>query len=128
MYYLIQLAQTSGEEEELEIKNLSKLQCVIYIIGGLALLILGGKWFVDSAVSLATAMGMSQAVIGLTIVAIGTSLPEMATSIIAAMKKNSDLAVGNIVGSNISNIFLILGMADIQGPLSKPTLKERLEE
>ncbi len=117
MYYLIQLAQTSGEEEELEIKNLSKLQCVIYIIGGLALLILGGKWFVDSAVSLATAMGMSQAVIGLTIVAIGTSLPEMATSIVAAMKKNSDIAVGNIVGSNIFNIFFILGLSSIVAPL-----------
>ena len=83
------------------------------------MLILGGKWFVDSAVSLATAMGMSQAIIGLTIVAIGTSLPELATSIVAAMKKNSDLAVGNIVGSNIFNIFLILGISSLVAPLPK---------
>ena len=119
MYYLVELARSSGEEEALEIKNLSKLQCVLYILGGFALLILGGKWFVDSAVSLATDMGMSQAVIGLTIVAIGTSLPELATSVVAALKKNSDIAVGNIVGSNIFNIFFVLGVSSIVAPLPK---------
>jgi cation:H+ antiporter len=117
MYYLVSLAQSSGEDEALEIKNLTKVQCILYIIGGLSLLVLGGKWFVDSAVDIAISLGMSQAVIGLTIVAVGTSLPEFATSVVAAMKKNSDIAVGNIVGSNIFNVFFILGISSLVAPL-----------
>jgi len=117
MYYLVHLAQTSGEDEDLTILNLSKAKSILYIIGGLFLLVGGGKLFVDSAVALALSFGMSKAVIGLTIVAIGTSLPELATSIVAALKKNSDIAVGNIVGSNIFNVFFILGISSIVAPL-----------
>jgi cation:H+ antiporter len=78
----------------------------LLILAGLVLLVGGGKIFVDNAVKLALGFGMSQAVVGLTIVAAGTSLPELATSVVAALKKNSDIAVGNIVGSNIFNVFL----------------------
>ncbi len=87
------------------------------VIGGLAALILGGKLTVDGAVSIATAWGLSQKLIGLTIVAVGTSLPELATSIVAAMKKKADIAIGNIVGSNIFNIFWILGVSAVISPL-----------
>jgi len=84
---------------------------------GLICLIFGGKWVVEGAVAMALALGVSQSLIGLTIVAAGTSLPELATSAVAAYKHNADIAVGNIVGSNIFNIFLILGVSSIIRPL-----------
>ena len=89
----------------------------LMITTGLAGLTLGGKWIVDGAVKLASAFGMSQSLIGLTIVAVGTSLPEFATSAVAAYKKNTDIAVGNVVGSNIFNIFFVLGMSSVIRPL-----------
>ena len=88
------------------------------IVGGLAMLVLGGRWLVDAAVDIATQFGVSKSVIGLTIVAIGTSLPELATSLVAALKKNADIAVGNVVGSNIFNIFTVLGISSLIKPLS----------
>jgi cation:H+ antiporter len=124
MYYLIHLAQTSGEDEDLQIKNMSIYKCLFYILSGLILLVAGGKFFVDSAVELAIGLGMSQSVIGLTIVAAGTSLPELATSVVAALKKNSDIAVGNIVGSNIFNIFFILGISSLISPLPIGNIKD----
>lgn len=90
----------------------------VMIIGGLVGLVIGGKLVVDSAVHIATWFGISQALIGLTIVAAGTSLPELATSVRAAMKKKDDIAVGNVVGSNIFNIFFILGTSAVIRPLS----------
>jgi cation:H+ antiporter len=80
-------------------------------------LTLGGKWIVDGAVALATKFGMSESLVGLTIVAVGTSLPELATSAVAAYKRNADIAVGNVVGSNIFNIFFVLGISAIIKPL-----------
>jgi len=124
MYYLVHLAQTSGEDEDLNIINMSKAKSLLYIIGGLIFLVGGGKLFVDSAVDLAVSFGMSKAVIGLTIVAVGTSLPELATSVVAALKKNSDIAVGNIVGSNIFNIFFILGLSSLIAPLPKGNITD----
>jgi len=124
MYYLVHLAQTSGEDEDLNIINMSKAKSLLYILGGLMFLVGGGKLFVDSAVELAVSFGMSQAVIGLTIVAIGTSLPELATSVVAALKKNSDIAVGNIVGSNIFNVFFVLGLSSLISPLSKGNITD----
>ena len=82
---------------------------------GLLLLVLGSNWLVDGAVTIAAALGISQLVIGLTVVAAGTSLPELATSLIASMRGERDIAVGNVVGSNIYNILLILGMAAVLG-------------
>ena len=119
MYYMVHLAKSSGDDEDLTIPLWSKYKSLLYILGGLVLLVVGGKVFVDSAVEIAIKAGMSKAVIGLTIVAIGTSLPELATSVVAALKKNSDIAVGNIVGSNIFNAFLILGTSSIIAPLPK---------
>jgi cation:H+ antiporter len=124
LYYLVHLAQTSGEDEDLEIPNLSKYMSLLYVLGGLVLLVGGGKLFVDGAVQLAMSFGMSQAVIGLTIVAAGTSLPELATSVAAALKKNSDIAVGNVVGSNIFNIFFILGISSLVSPLPKGNITD----
>lgn len=82
---------------------------ILYIVLGLAMLIVGGDWFVDSASDIATRLGVSQSIIALTIVSIGTSLPELATSVIAARKGDTDMAMGNVVGSNIFNILLIVG-------------------
>lgn len=84
---------------------------IVFILLGLTGLILGGKWIVDGAVALAAGFGMSESLIGLTIVAVGTSLPELATSAAAAYKRNADIAVGNVVGSNIFNIFFVLGLS-----------------
>jgi cation:H+ antiporter len=83
---------------------------------GLALLVLGAQWMVSAAVSLAGAWGVSERVIGLTIVAVGTSLPELATSAVAAVRGERDIAVGNVVGSNIFNIVGVLGLASIVAP------------
>ena len=90
------------------------------IIVGLALLILGSKWLVDGAVALATTMGLSPLVIGLTIVAAGTSLPEVATSVMAAIRGQRDIAVGNVVGSNIFNLLGILGLTAVIAPSGVP--------
>ena len=84
---------------------------ILFIVGGLVALVYGGDLFVSSASSIARTFGMSESFIGLTIVAAGTSLPELATSVAAALKKQPEIAVGNIVGSNIFNIFLILGVS-----------------
>ena len=90
---------------------------LIYITLGIIGLTVGGKWIVDSAVTIATDLGLSDALIGLTILAVGTSLPELATAAVAAFKKNADLAIGNIVGSNIFNIFMVVGVSAIIRPL-----------
>jgi cation:H+ antiporter len=86
------------------------------IIGGLVLLVLGSRWLVDGAVSFARYLGVSELIVGLTIVAAGTSLPEVVTSIIAALRGERDIAVGNVVGSNIFNILGVLGIASIVAP------------
>lgn len=92
--------------------------CIVLIIIGLAGLVGGGMLFVDSAVEIARIFDVDEAIIGLTIVAIGTSMPELATSAVAAIRKESDIAIGNIVGSNIFNILAILGIAALISPLS----------
>lgn len=116
LYYTFGIAQ-QGEAGDTEVKHLTTMRSVVYIMGGLVLLVVGGKWIVDAAVYFATSLGISQSVIGLTIVAVGTSLPELATSVVAAYKKQSDIAIGNIVGSNIFNIFFILGVSGLIAPL-----------
>ncbi|MBU5334848.1 calcium/sodium antiporter [Intestinibacter bartlettii] len=112
MYYLIEMALTSKdsvEEEEIEEIPLSK--SIIYTIIGIAGIIIGGQLVVNSASNIALAWGMSQNLVGLTIVSIGTSLPELVTSIVAARKGESDIAIGNAVGSNIFNLLLVLGLS-----------------
>jgi len=88
------------------------------ILIGLAGLVIGGKLVVDNSIDIATELGVSQKIIGLTIIAAGTSLPELVTSIVAAFKKNSDLAIGNVIGSNIFNILLILSISSFINPIS----------
>jgi cation:H+ antiporter len=118
VYYTFGIAKiTEDVPQPEEVKAYSYLKSIIYIALGLTGLIFGGKWIVDGAVAIATSFGLSQSLIGLTIVAIGTSLPELATSAIAAYKKQADIAIGNIVGSNIFNIFWILGVSSLIRPL-----------
>jgi cation:H+ antiporter len=93
---------------------------IIYILVGLGLLVLGSTWLVNGAVAIAALFGVSQLVIGLTIVAAGTSLPEVATSIVASMRGERDIAVGNVVGSNIFNILSVLGLAALVSPQPIP--------
>jgi len=90
---------------------------VVFVVGGLAALIYGGDLFVDNASAIASTLGVSDAIIGLTIVALGTSLPELATSLTAAIKGNSSMAIGNVIGSNIFNAFMVLGAAATVRPL-----------
>jgi len=86
------------------------------IVAGLGMLVLGSRWLVDSSVTIAQALGVSQLVIGLTVIAAGTSLPEVATSVIASIRGERDIAVGNVIGSNIFNILSVLGMASLVSP------------
>ena len=104
-------------EEETEIKSLPWWKSILYIIGGLAALIYGGQLFVDGATGIARNLGVSESIIGLTLVAGGTSLPELATSIVAALKKNPEIAIGNVIGSNLFNIFFVLGCSSSITPL-----------
>ena len=123
LYYVFELTKkhkTKVENNEIEIKKLSSLKITLYILGGLVGLYLGGKWTVDGAVAIAKLFGMSEYFISLTIIAIGTSLPELITSITAALRKDIDLAVGNVVGSNIFNIFWILGVSALIVPITIP--------
>ena len=98
-------------------KEIPVRRAVALILGGLVGLVVGGELIVKSAVDLATRLGVSEAIIGLTIVALGTSLPELATSVIAAAKHNSDIAIGNVFGSNIFNVFFVLGTSAAIHPL-----------
>jgi len=120
LYYTFEIAGITDEnpiETELELKKFSYLKSFVFIILGLIGLTLGGKWIVDGAVKIAESFNVSQSLIGLTVVAIGTSLPELATSAVAAYRKHADIAIGNIVGSNIFNIFWILGVSSLIRPL-----------
>lgn len=98
--------------------TLSPLKSIIFIVIGLVLIVLGGNFVVDNATVIARSLGLSEAFIGLTVVAFGTSLPELVTSVVAARKGENDLALGNVVGSNIFNILLILGTSAVIHPIS----------
>lgn len=123
LYYVANhLKSDPNEVEETENKDYTTLKIWGLILVGLAGLVGGGKLVVDNAVAMAQSLGVSEKIIGLTIVAAGTSLPELATSVVAAMKKKADIAIGNIVGSNIFNLFLILGVSGLIRPLAfQPT-------
>ncbi len=118
LFYSVGIAgDVAGISEQLPPKVHGIMRIGIMIAAGLCGLIVGSKWIVTGAVGLAERLGVSQSLIGLTIVAVGTSLPELATSAMAAYKKNPDIAVGNVVGSNIFNIFFILGVSSIIRPI-----------
>lgn len=117
MYYAFSIAGAGSEQEGPEIKEFRPLVSWLMIIGGIAGLVVGGKWIVDGAVVIASFLGMSEALISLTIIAVGTSLPELATCVVAAVKRNPDIVVGNVIGSNIFNIFFVLGSSAVIKPL-----------
>ncbi len=120
MVYVFSIAKEKDIEEIAEIdekKKISKLKSRMYIVLWLIALAVGGKRIIDGAVHIATILWVSESLIGLTIVAIWTSLPELATSAIAAYKKEADIAIGNVVGSNIFNIFRVLWLSAIIRPL-----------
>lgn len=108
--------QTQNDDKPAK-KPMKLWLCVVFIIAGLGALILGSELFVNGATKVATLLGVSQAVIGLTIVAGGTSLPELATSVVAARKGNSGIAIGNVLGSNVFNILFILGVTGVISPM-----------
>ena len=120
MYYSFVRDKKNAQQAPVEANEpiLSLWKSILKVVGGLALLIVSCDFFVDSAVSIAKSWGVSDAIISLTLVACGTSLPELAASVVAAFKKNTQLALGNIVGSNIFNILLILGLSSQVMPLT----------
>lgn len=116
LYYTFGISKATGQEEK--VKELKVGTSVFMVLAGIVALTVGGNWIVEGAILIAKQLGISEALIGLTIVAIGTSLPELATSAMAAYKKNPDIAMGNVVGSNIFNIFWILGVSALIHPIN----------
>lgn len=117
MAYTLRLAKTGEKEDETVIKKMKPLKAAFLVLLGLACLIVGSNLFVESASAVAKSLGVSDAMIGLTIVAGGTSLPELATSVVAAMKGRSSIAIGNVIGSNVFNILMILGITGVICPM-----------
>ena len=127
MYWQISAALRSRkagavDEGEDDVKVLSPLKSLIFIAVGLVCIIVGGNFVVDGASAIAFKFGMSETLVGMTIVAIGTSLPELVTSMVAAKKGESDIALGNVVGSNIFNIVFILGFSALISPMTVDVL------
>ncbi len=120
MWYIYKSSKVQGEEEAEadDIAEIATSKSIVFIILGLAAVVYGGSLVVDNATKIAESLGVSETVIGLTIVAIGTSLPELVTSIIACKKGSTDMAIGNVIGSNIFNILFILGVSGTISPLT----------
>ncbi|MDZ7740704.1 MAG: calcium/sodium antiporter [Bacteroidota bacterium] len=118
MLYVFKIARKNEQElSEKVIDDSSLKKPLFYVALGMVMLFFGGEWVVNGASKIATDMGLSQEFIGLTIVALGTSLPELVTSVIAAKNKNADIAVGNVIGSNIFNLLWVLGLSALIKPL-----------
>ena len=114
--YMVYLTKKQPEQDNLEENNIKEMavwKSLLFIVGGAAGIVLGSTFVVDGATGIAKALSLSDKFIGLTIVAFGTSLPELVTSVSAARKGNADIAIGNIVGSNIFNILFILGIVGV---------------
>lgn len=123
MAYMLDLARSSPENMHTEeTERYPVWQAALMTLGGLLGLSFGGQMIVENSVSIARQIGISEAVIGLTLVSIGTSIPELATSIAAALQRKTDIAVGNVVGSNIFNTFLILGLSASVSPIPLGTI------
>lgn len=118
LYYSYSIArEIEGMEQLVPVEQQTLVKSLFWVCAGLVGLTLGGKLIVDGAIVMAKKLGMSESLIGLTVVAVGTSLPELATSAVAAYRRNAEIAVGNIVGSNIFNVFFVLGVSSIIKPL-----------
>lgn len=118
LFYVYKQLKTDEIVAEIQVKHLSNMKIMLLILVGIGGLIGGGKMVMTGAVEIARILGVSEKIIGLTIVALGTSLPELTTSVVAALRKNIDIAVGNIIGSNVFNIFLILSVSSLIRPIS----------
>ena len=124
LYYIFEVARRDRKKTPSDTSNQDASSWgknIVFTIGGLAAIIFGGDLVVDGATKIAISLGMSETLVGLTIIAIGTSLPELITSVTAAIKRQSEIALGNIVGSNIFNIFFVLGAASVISPLAVDT-------
>jgi len=117
MTYTLMQAKSGQAEAVVESKKQNPWLSIFFVIAGLAMLVVGSNLFVDSASNVALSLGISEGVVGLTVVAGGTSLPELATSVVAARKGQSAIAIGNVIGSNVFNILLILGLTATISPL-----------
>ena len=115
--YLFIMAKKGKKNEENDKKDQSIIKLIVFTVGGMVLIVLGSNFSVDGATYIAEFFGVSERIIGLTIVALGTSLPELVTSVTAARKGNADIAIGNIVGSNVFNILFILGTTALITPI-----------
>lgn len=122
LFWMVRSARKSmqsGEDIEAEeIKDLPIWKCLVYIVGGLAAIVVGGQLVVNEAEVIARGFGLSETLIGLTICSIGTSLPELVTSVVAAKKNQAGMALGNVIGSNIFNILLVGGLASVISPIA----------
>lgn len=120
MYYLLSVALKAVKESKDEevMVSIGLTKSMVYLVIGIAGIVFGGDIAVDAATKIAMAWGMSEAMVGLTIIAVGTSLPELMTSVVAARKGESDIALGNVIGSNIFNVFFILGISAVITPVS----------
>lgn len=105
-----------GQDDETVAAAVPAWRNVLLVVAGLALLVIGSRWLVDSAITIASSLGVSEAVIGLTIVAAGTSLPEVMTSVMATVRGQRDIAIGNVVGSNVFNVLCVLGLSGLVSP------------
>lgn len=120
LYYLLSVAlkaQKENQKEEVMI-SIGLTKSIVYLVVGIVAIVLGGNLAVDAATEIALAWGMSETMVGLTIIAAGTSLPELMTSVVAAKKGESDIALGNVIGSNIFNVFFIMGISAVITPVS----------
>ena len=126
--YIYKLVTNAKRDSQLQlndstdIKDYKVWQIVLLLIGGISMVVLGGEFASTTATSLAISFGMSEALVGLTILAVGTSLPELVTSVIAIKKGENDIALGNVIGSNIANILLILGLVGTISPINVSTV------
>lgn len=132
LYILVLIKSTlasrknSGDKDDEEMEIISTPKSIIYIICGAVAIMFGGDFVVDSATVIAESYGLSKTLIGLTIVAVGTSLPELVTSVVAATKGENDLAIGNVVGSNLFNILFVLGIAATVSPINLQTVTDSI--
>ena len=120
IYYILLCISEEKDDEEIPDNIISNNRIFLYLLGGILVLAYGADLFVDGAISIAKKLGISEAVVGVSIVAFGTSLPELATSVVAAFKKESDISLGNILGSNIFNILCVLGISSMISQLDSP--------
>ena len=118
LYYMFKQSSAEPPADEIQAKPLTNTKIWTFIVVGLGALVAGGRMVVTGAESIATDLGISEKIIALTIVAAGTSLPELVTSIVAASKRNSDIAIGNVIGSNIFNILFILSVSGLINPIA----------